>query len=304
MATELGQAQHVARAIAVSALGRDPGTMATAESLSHHVYVGSDIVVKMIDAARHTRLDREIALAPYLPDGLATPLLTSGLYPLDGREVRYACYARVSGTTPGMDLPRVDAVTARSLTEQAVHRLHELHNWAPPDHAERTLREPLDHGGFVSRAALFTLIDGLTAAVPPVLIDGLNAIAENAPPYARVAVPVHADCHWGNWLASGDRLTALLDFEWARLGEPLDDWFFLIAFSGAHQETVLDVVARETATSPEILRAECEVRQATHLASDILIALTNPGTHTRMLVQRLSRLEQVIVERRWWRHAR
>jgi hypothetical protein len=57
------QAPHAARAIAVAVLGRDPGPMATAESISHHLYDGSDIVVKVIDTAGHSRLDREMALA-------------------------------------------------------------------------------------------------------------------------------------------------------------------------------------------------------------------------------------------------
>src|SRR4051794_28611931 len=77
-----------ARAIATAALGRDPGPMAIAESLSHYVYVGSDVVVKLIDADRPTRLDREIALAPHLPTGLTAPLLDSGVYRLDARDVR------------------------------------------------------------------------------------------------------------------------------------------------------------------------------------------------------------------------
>lgn len=307
---DLSQAQPIARAIAVAALGRDPGPMTTADSLSHHVYVGSDIVVKVIDAARHARLEREIALVPCLPTGLTAPLLDSGVYPLDGCEIRYACYARMPGTAPGMGLTGVDAAAARLLAEQAVQRLDALHRWVPPGHAERTLREPLDHGGFISQAALFALIDSLATAdrdtvVPAALIDGLTAIAESAPSHARVVVPVHADCHWGNWLAANGRLTTLLDFEWARFGEPLDDWFFVIGLSGAHQETVLDVIARETTISPEALRAACEVRHATYLASDIRLALASPSNvPARMLAHRLNGLQQLIVERQWWRHAR
>jgi hypothetical protein len=78
-AIDLRQAPHVARAIAVAALGRDPGPMATADSISHHVYVGSDIVVKVIDTAGHSRLDREIALAACLPTGLTAPERAFGL---------------------------------------------------------------------------------------------------------------------------------------------------------------------------------------------------------------------------------
>jgi hypothetical protein len=53
--------------------------MASAESSSHYVYVSPDVVVKIIGADRHSRLDREIALAPHLPAGLTAPLLDSGL---------------------------------------------------------------------------------------------------------------------------------------------------------------------------------------------------------------------------------
>jgi hypothetical protein len=70
-----GEFGRQAREIAAAVLGRDPGPMAAADSDSHHVFVGRDVVVKVIDAARHSRLDREIALAPHLPAGLTAPLL-------------------------------------------------------------------------------------------------------------------------------------------------------------------------------------------------------------------------------------
>jgi hypothetical protein len=80
--TDPRQAHDEVRAIAEAALDRDPDPMATAESSSHHVYVGSDVVVKIIEADGHPRLNREIALAPHLPGGLAAPLLDSGLHRL------------------------------------------------------------------------------------------------------------------------------------------------------------------------------------------------------------------------------
>ena len=129
--TDLRQASDAARAIAAAALGRDPGPMTAAKSSSHHVYVGSDAVVKIIDAGGHSRLDREIALAPCLPAGLTAPLLGSGLRRLGTREVRYACYARVPGTAPGMGMPGVDSMTARLLAEEAVQQLGGLHSGCP-----------------------------------------------------------------------------------------------------------------------------------------------------------------------------
>ena len=297
-----------ARDIAAAVLGRAPGPMAAADSDSHHVYVGPDVVVKVIDAARHSRLDREIAVAPHLPAGLTAPLLASGRWQSGTPEVRYACYARVRGTTPGMGMPGVDRTTACLLAEQAVQRLGELHGWIPAGLAEQTLREPLDHGGFVSRAALLADIDNLAdldrdGLVSARLLSGLTGIAERAPLRARVTVPVHADCHWGNWLACDRNLTALLDFEWARFGEPADDWFFLIRFSGQHREAVLDVIARATVTAEETLRAECEVREAGHLVSDIRIGLRRPGAPSPTTVDRLDALDDLIIGRSWWRRA-
>ena len=183
-----------ARAIAAAALGRDPGPMTAAESISHHVYVGSDVVVKIIDAGRHSRLDREIALAPHLPAGLTAPLLASGVYRLGTHEVRYACYARAPGTAPGMGMPGTDSLTACLLAEEAVQRLGGLHSWTPAGQAEQTLREPLDHGGFVSQTALLAEVENLAArdrdgTVPRRHLDGLTAIAERAPLHARAAVP-------------------------------------------------------------------------------------------------------------------
>lgn len=294
-----------ARAIVEAALGRDPGPMTTAESSSHRVYLGSDVVVKIIDAAGHARLDREIALAPHLPPGLTAPLLASGLHRLGPREIRYACYTRVPGTAPGMGLPGVPAAAARPLAEQAVRRLTALHDWTPSGSAERTLAEPVEDGGFAGRAALVAGIESLaaldrTGTVPLPVLDGLMDIAERAPLRARAAVPVHADCHWGNWLARDRTVTALLDFEWARFGDPVDDWTFLARFSGPHLEVVLDVIIEETEASPEVLRAECEVREAAYLVSDLRAALEDPGAPAAMAADRLRALDELIAGRIWW----
>jgi hypothetical protein len=99
-------------------------------------------------------------------------------------------------------------------------------------------------------------------------------------------------------------VTALLDFEWARLGEPVDDWFFLARFSGPHMEAVLHVIAPATTNSLETLRAKCEVREATYLISDLRVALEHPAGRARMAADRLRGLKELIVGRYWWRHAR
>lgn len=299
------EASAAAREIARAVLGRDPGPMATADSDSHHVYVSPDVVVKIIDAAGHSRLDREVALAPHLPAGLTARLLGSGLHRAGTREFRFACYERVPGTAPGMGLPGIDTATARRLAEEAVRQLDALHRWKPGP-AAQVLREPLDHGGFVSQAALSAEIDNLAAmdrdaTVPRRLVGGLRAVADRAPLDARQVVPVHADCHWGNWLVRDACVTALLDFEWARLGEPADDWLFLTRFSGPHAGTVLEVIAEATGTPEDTLRAQCEVREAAHLTSDLRIALEGPARHADMAADRLRALEELTAGHYWRR---
>jgi hypothetical protein len=69
-------------------------------------------------------------------------------------------------------------------------------------------------------------------------------------------------------------------------------------------ETVLDVIARATTTSLETLRAECEVREATYLASDLRVALEHPDAPAQMAADNLRELEELIVGRSWWRHTR
>ncbi|MCX5384407.1 phosphotransferase [Streptomyces sp. NBC_00083] len=304
--TDLRHAHDAARSIAAAALGHDPGHMSTAPSSSHHVYVGADAVVKLIEADGHARLNREIALAPHLPAGLTAPLLDSGVHRLGTRPIRYACYARVPGTAPGIHLPGVDRATARALAEQAVQRLLALHTWTPSGPVAELLAEPLDHGGFTGREALVADVDALArldrhGTVPRPLLDGLRALAERAPHHARAHVPVHADCHWGNWLARDADVTALLDFEWARFGEPADDWMFLVRFSGPHLETVLDVVSRATHTPVASLRAACEIRETAHLVSDLRIALEHSDAQAQLLSTRLLSLDELVAGRYWWR---
>jgi hypothetical protein len=96
-------------------------------------------------------------------------------------------------------------------------------------------------------------------------------------------------------------VTALLDFEWARFGEPADDWFFLARFSGPHVDIVLDVIGDATATARETLRAECEVREAAHLASDLRSGLERPGPRAAMIAARLRAIEELVDGHFWWR---
>ncbi|MEO7000091.1 MAG: phosphotransferase [Terracoccus sp.] len=307
---DVEQAQAVARSIVEAALGADPGRMGQVPSASHQVFVGSTVVVKIVDAIEHTRLDREIALALDLPVGLSAPVLAHGRYPTGGGDVRYACLARAPGASPGMGLAGVDRPTAREWAYQAVHQLQRLHEWTPSGPTAAVLAEPLDHGGFVGRPQLLEEIEIVRAldreeTVPRKVIDSLLKIADRSPEHIEQVVPVHADCHWGNWLVHDTSVTALLDFEWARFGEPAEDWMFLSRFSGPHMQTVLNVIADLTATPLETLRAACEVREAAYVISDLRLKLQDPARHAPPPTARnIGELEEIIIGRSWWQPER
>src|SRR4051812_20961746 len=147
-AEELVVGPRIARAIVETALGGDPGPLARAQSMSaNQVFVGKDVVVKIIHADGYSGLHREIALAPMLPAGITAPLLASGEY----ENLRYACFVRMPGESPGLHLPNTDAATARKLAGQALERLERLHAWQPD--STETLTEELYHGGFTGREA-------------------------------------------------------------------------------------------------------------------------------------------------------
>jgi hypothetical protein len=305
---DLRRARDAAYAIAAATLGRDPGPIATAASMSQYVCIAADVVVKLVDATDHNRLELEATLAPHLPPGLGAPLLSSGRHALDTCEVRYACFTRMPGVRPGVDLPGVNAAIARRWAEQAVRRLEDLHTWTPVGAAEQALKQSPVHEGFTGRAAFVADIEGILAAhrvsvVARPMIDGLIAIAEYAPPHAETNVPVHADCDWDNWLADDQDVTALLDFERARFGDPADDWVLLAVTSGPHVALVLDVIAEQTATSPESLRAACEIRDASFLAEDLRYALGQPDLPA-WTAQRVRDLDGLVIGRRWWQSAR
>lgn len=102
----------------------------------------------------------------------------------------------------------------------------------------------------------------------------------------------------GNWLVHDDQVTVLLDFEWVRFGEPVDDWMFLSRFSGSHMHAALAVPADLTKTSLDSIRAACELRESSYLASDLLLAVSS-GNHTEAQTIGLL-LDRIIRVRQWW----
>ena len=282
------------------------GPLARAESKSHRVYLGEDVVLKLIEADNHSRLDRELALQAELPSGLSAPVIAAGTFVSPAGEVRYACATRLPGAPPPDRLAGVDRATALRWAGQAIEKLERLHRWTPRAGVAEVLRQPLDHGGFRGRDQLRAVIDEASAygELTASTLAGLASIAASAPTTVAPTVPVHADCYWANWLVHDGDVTALLDFEWARFGEPADDWMFLARFSGEHMPSVLALIATETGTDLDQLRAAGEIREVSHVLADLVPALrvldTNP--RARPVADELSgELDALVTNRIWWR---
>jgi aminoglycoside phosphotransferase (APT) family kinase protein len=71
--------------------------------------------------------------------------------------------------------------------------------------------------------------DGVTV---PLLEEGAAWLHHHAPPLQRVSI-VHGDPGPGNFVHDGRRVLALTDWEFAHLGDPAEDWAYLIAMRGA-----------------------------------------------------------------------
>jgi aminoglycoside phosphotransferase (APT) family kinase protein len=66
----------------------------------------------------------------------------------------------------------------------------------------------------------------------PLLEEAAAWLHRHAPPARRVGI-VHGDPGPGNFLHDGERVVAITDWEFAHLGDPMEDWVFLIHMRGA-----------------------------------------------------------------------
>jgi aminoglycoside phosphotransferase (APT) family kinase protein len=130
--------------------------------------------------------------------------------------------ARVDGRSdfPAVDHEREREPTARHLMEVAaalhhidpadVHAPHLGAPGAPGDHARRSLA---DLEGTAAASG---------AARDPLLAGALDWLRHDPPASDRTSL-VHSDLGPGNFLARGGRVTALLDWEVAHFGDPMED---------------------------------------------------------------------------------
>lgn len=111
-----------------------------------------------------------------------------------------------------------------------IRRLHDLHtvSWgtelpAPTDPTTVT-HEQIERWTGVYHSA------SMLAA--PLLDEAAAWLHRHAPPVAQVSI-VHGDPGPGNFLHDGSTVIALTDWEFAHIGDPMEDWVYLISMRGA-----------------------------------------------------------------------
>ena len=82
-----------------------------------------------------------------------------------------------------------------------------------------------------------------TSPLPvPLLEEGAAWLHAHAPPLERVAL-VHGDPGPGNFVHDGHRVLAFTDWEFSHLGDPTEDWSFLLSMRGARTMPLEDWLA-------------------------------------------------------------
>ncbi len=82
-----------------------------------------------------------------------------------------------------------------------------------------------------------------TSPLPvPLLEEGAAWLHAHAPPLERVAL-VHGDPGPGNFVHDGQRVLAFTDWEFSHLGDPTEDWSFLLSMRGARTMPLEDWLA-------------------------------------------------------------
>ena len=139
----------------------------------------------------------------------------------------------------GIATEREDRSLAPELAVDFVRRLDELHQleWEgvldgpPPSEATHV---QIERWADVYRSS--------TPLPVPLLEEAAAWLHHNAPPLERVAL-VHGDPGPGNFVHDGRRVLAFTDWEFSHLGDPTEDWSFLLSMRGARTMPVEDWLA-------------------------------------------------------------
>ena len=203
-----------------------------------------EMVLRVCWRGDRQRFVKEAALAASLPAEVGYPeLVAAG----EAEGMTWMVTRRVGGLTLDQVWFDPDAGRVRVILDEVAARLKALHAWSPLGEAAALLRAhaeaPADTVEAVvgrdvtplpfARSALLLPVAKALAFVDPGVVNAawerMVELSELDPfavsPHQRVA---HCDATYPNILVEGARVSALLDFEWARLAPP---WVELVAWT-------------------------------------------------------------------------
>lgn len=236
--TGLGRARALQ---ALAQVGISPRGIERVPSVTNEVWVTDEFVVR-VNRDASMRLRREAVLSGALPEGVGYPPIVQY-----GGEVGsdWLVMSRVPGRPLSRCWPTMSESRRREAVRQIAARLRLVHGTTCPRldglHDVPQLLDPAPRG----RQAVARLLDALAAAGRLANVD--RGITDEAADLVRGLAPaldpfdqdtiVHGDLTFENVLWDGEKVTALLDFEFARPGPPdldLDVFLRFAALPGLH----------------------------------------------------------------------
>lgn len=220
---------------ALAEAGLDPDVeIERASSVNNEVWLTPDLVIRM-NLQPDQRLRREATLAAALPAEIGYPAVL-------GYGGEMGCEWLLLERVPGLPLsrcwPDLTVPQRRRAINQLAERLRLLHRCpAPPVADLHTQPQLLDRAtnatdavralrAAITRAGELTHVDRRKLEE----LDTLVATTADCLEPFDADTLVHGDLTFENMLWDGSRLTALLDFEWARPGPPDLDLDVLMRF--------------------------------------------------------------------------
>jgi len=135
---------------------------------------------------------------------------------------------------------RNDRSMSDELSDDFVRRLAELHeaDWASVIAGDRSGVEAT-HAAIERWHAVYR---AETAVAIPLLEEGAAWLHHRANEPQRVGI-VHGDPGPGNFVHDGSRVIAFTDWEFAHVGDPMEDWVYLVTMRGASTMSSADWLA-------------------------------------------------------------
>ena len=194
-----------------------------ADSVTNEVWVADDYVVR-VNRRPNQRLRREALLGPLLPEDVGYPEVIGygGALGADWLVLR-----RCPGVVLSRCWPTMSVAERERATRELARRMRSIHQTECPHDVPGT-DSPQLLGGGLGEPAVTPLLSELAEVaqhqfVDPTLIEEtreiISATAQDLEPWNPTTL-IHGDLHFENVLWDGEKITALLDFEYARPGPP------------------------------------------------------------------------------------